>query len=210
MNYTGMYAAVKTIATIISLVFFIDRLGRRKLLITSSIGTCLPLWYIGAFVTAQNIDLKVEQEKSVAGWVAIVCVYVYAVSLLRLPVYLNPHFFPCSITYHCSQASFSVAWNGVVWVYCAEIFPTRIKELAVCLTTAVQWICQVSLHHSPLPHFSLMPRFHTVHSCPLFTEYADQTPWWILLLLRIMHHDHGSVRLLPCSRDEGSDIGGYG
>ncbi|KAK0107892.1 hypothetical protein ONS96_003679 [Cadophora gregata f. sp. sojae] len=114
---SGMYAAVKTIATIISLVFFIDRLGRRKLLITSSIGTCLPLWYIGAFVTAKHIDLKMEQEKSVAGWVAIVCVYVYA-------------------------ASFSVAWNGVVWVYCAEIFPTRIKELAVCLTTAVQWICQ--------------------------------------------------------------------
>ncbi|PVH71869.1 sugar transporter [Cadophora sp. DSE1049] len=114
---SGMYAAVKTIATIISLVFFIDRLGRRKLLITSSIGTCLPLWYIGAFVTAKHINLKVEQEKSVAGWVAIVCVYVYA-------------------------ASFSVAWNGVVWVYCAEIFPTRIKELAVCLTTAIQWICQ--------------------------------------------------------------------
>ncbi|KAH7397621.1 general substrate transporter [Cadophora sp. MPI-SDFR-AT-0126] len=114
---SGMYAAVKTIATIISLVFFIDRLGRRKLLITSSIGTCLPLWYIGAFVTAKHIDLKIEQEKSVAGWVAIICVYVYA-------------------------ASFSVAWNGVVWVYCAEIFPTRIKELAVCLTTAVQWICQ--------------------------------------------------------------------
>ncbi|KAH7346806.1 general substrate transporter [Rhexocercosporidium sp. MPI-PUGE-AT-0058] len=114
---SGMYAAVKTIATIISLVFFIDRLGRRKLLITSSIGTCLSLWYIGAFVTAKHIDLKVEQEKSVAGWVAIVCVYIYA-------------------------ASFSVAWNGVVWVYCAEIFPTRIKELAVCLTTAIQWICQ--------------------------------------------------------------------
>ncbi|KAL5318406.1 hypothetical protein ACEPPN_013466 [Leptodophora sp. 'Broadleaf-Isolate-01'] len=117
---SGMYAAVKTIATIISLVFFIDRLGRRKLLITSSIGTCLSLWYIGAFITAKHVDLKVEQEKSVAGWVAIVCVYIYA-------------------------ASFSVAWNGVVWVYCAEIFPTRIKELAVCLTTAVQWICQFTV-----------------------------------------------------------------
>ncbi|KAG4435614.1 hypothetical protein IFR05_008889 [Cadophora sp. M221] len=110
---SGMYAAVKTIATIVSLVFFIDRLGRRKLLITSSIGTCLSLWYIGAFITAKHVDLKVEQEKSVAGWVAI--------------------------------ASFSVAWNGVVWVYCAEIFPTRIKELAVCLTTAVQWICQFTV-----------------------------------------------------------------
>jgi MFS family permease len=77
-----MYAAVKTVATILSLSFFIDRFGRRKLLITSSIGTSLALWYIGAFITVKHIDLAVPQAKSVAGWVAIVCVYVYAVSFL--------------------------------------------------------------------------------------------------------------------------------
>jgi len=74
-----MYAVVKFIATILSLVFFIDRAGRRKLLLTSSVGTSLALWYIGAFVTARHVDLTRPQEKSVAGWVAIVCVYIYAV-----------------------------------------------------------------------------------------------------------------------------------
>lgn len=43
------------------------------------------------------------------------------------------------------QAFFSFAWNGVVWVYCAEIFPTRIKELAVCITVAVQWLSQFAV-----------------------------------------------------------------
>lgn len=43
------------------------------------------------------------------------------------------------------QAFFSFAWNGVVWVYCAEIFPTRIKELAVCLCTAMQWLSQFAV-----------------------------------------------------------------
>jgi hypothetical protein len=84
MEGLGMYAAVKTVATILSLSFFIDRLGRRKLLLTSSVGTSLALWYIGAFITVKHINLSIPQEKSVAGWVAIVCVYVYAVSL---PVY---------------------------------------------------------------------------------------------------------------------------
>jgi MFS family permease len=122
----GMYAAVKFIGTFLSLLFFIDRLGRRKLLLVSSIGTSLSLWYIGAFVTASRIDLtKPGQQKSAAGWVAIVCVYVYA-------------------------ASFSCAWNGVVWVYCAEIFPTRIKDLAVCLTTGAQWLSQVCYYLPPL------------------------------------------------------------
>jgi hypothetical protein len=32
-----------------------------------------------------------------------------------------------------------------VWVYCAEIFPTRIKELAVCLCTAIQWLSQFAV-----------------------------------------------------------------
>jgi hypothetical protein len=80
----GMFAVVKTVATIISLFFFIDRLGRRKLLLTSSVGTSLALWYIGAFITAKHIDLSKPQEKSVAGWVAIVCVYVYAVCYLKI------------------------------------------------------------------------------------------------------------------------------
>lgn len=80
-----MYAVVKTIATILSLVFFIDRTGRRKLLLTSSVGTSLALWYIGGFVTAAHVDLTKPQAKTVAGWVAIVCVYIYAVSASLSP-----------------------------------------------------------------------------------------------------------------------------
>jgi hypothetical protein len=75
-----MYAVVKTVATILSLIFFIDRTGRRNLLLISSVGTSAALWYIGGFVAASNIDLTTVQAKSPAGWVAIVCVYVYAVS----------------------------------------------------------------------------------------------------------------------------------
>jgi hypothetical protein len=43
------------------------------------------------------------------------------------------------------QAFFSFAWSGVVWVYCSEIFPVRIKELAVCLCTATQWLSQFAI-----------------------------------------------------------------
>lgn len=74
-----MFAVVKAIATILSLVFLVDRLGRRKLLMISALGGALSLWYIGGFVEAKKINIKVPQEKSAAGWVAIVCVYTYAV-----------------------------------------------------------------------------------------------------------------------------------
>lgn len=83
---TGMYAVVKSVATLFSLIFFIDRAGRRKLLIVSSIGTSLALWYIGGFVTAAHVDTTKPQGKTVAGWIAIVCIYLYAV---RSPSPLN-------------------------------------------------------------------------------------------------------------------------
>jgi hypothetical protein len=94
-----MYATVKLIATIMSLSFFIDRLGRRKLLMISSIGTSLTLWYIGAFITASHINLSESaQQKSAAGWVAIVCVYIYGVSPLTHIYYT--HFIYRKLEYH--------------------------------------------------------------------------------------------------------------
>ncbi|PQE03237.1 Quinate permease protein [Rutstroemia sp. NJR-2017a BBW] len=115
---SGFFSVVKCVFTLTSLAIFIDRLGRRLLLIVASVGSAFALWYIGTYVMIAKVDLLSQVEGiSTQGWVAIVMVYVYA-------------------------AFYSIAWNGVVWVYCAEIFPTRIKELAVCLTTAAQWMSQ--------------------------------------------------------------------
>jgi hypothetical protein len=41
--------------------------------------------------------------------------------------------------------SFSMAWNGIPWVYCSEIFPARLKEISMCLTTAHQWLAQFAV-----------------------------------------------------------------
>jgi len=89
-----MYAAVKTIVTLCSLILFIDRSGRRKLLLYSSAGMIISMWYLGAFVTAAHIDLASTvssgPKRSAGGWVAIVAVYVYAVScLISHPLSLN-------------------------------------------------------------------------------------------------------------------------
>ncbi len=75
---SGFFAVSKTTATFVSLFFFIDKLGRRKLLLIASVGISLSLWYIGAFITATNGG---GGEKSAAGYVAMVAIYIYAVSL---------------------------------------------------------------------------------------------------------------------------------
>lgn len=80
MFATGIYAIVKSVATLLSLSFFIDRTGRRKLLIIGATGASLAMWYIGAYIVAAKVDPNNPHDKSTAAWVAIICVYIYAVS----------------------------------------------------------------------------------------------------------------------------------
>jgi len=77
---SGIYAIVKTIATLTALAFFIDRTGRRRLLMIGAFGGSIAMWYIGDYITASNVNPNQPRSKSAAGWVAIVCVYLYAVS----------------------------------------------------------------------------------------------------------------------------------
>jgi hypothetical protein len=77
---TGIYAIVKSIATLLSLMFFIDRTGRRKLLFIGAGGASLSMWYIGAYIIAAKVDPDHPQNRNAAAWIGIVMVYIYAVS----------------------------------------------------------------------------------------------------------------------------------
>ncbi|KAL7275519.1 hypothetical protein RUND412_001544 [Rhizina undulata] len=114
---SGIYAIVKTVATLLSLLFFVDRTGRRKLLIIGATGASLAMWYIGAYIFAAHISVEHPKPRDAAAWVGIVMVYVYAMF-------------------------FSIAWNGIPWIYCAEIFPGHIRSFCVSITTATQWLGQ--------------------------------------------------------------------
>ncbi|KAH0613685.1 uncharacterized protein H6S33_005571 [Morchella sextelata] len=114
---TGIYAIVKSIATLLSLMFFIDRTGRRKLLFIGAGGASLSMWYIGAYIIAAKVDPDHPQNRNAAAWIGIVMVYIYAMF-------------------------FSIAWNAIPWIYCSEIFPGRIRALCVSVTTATQWLGQ--------------------------------------------------------------------
>lgn len=77
---TGIYAIVKAIATVLSLVFFVDRTGRRNLLMIGAAGGSIAMWYIGGYIIAAKTDPDHPQARSAAAWVAIVMVYIYSVS----------------------------------------------------------------------------------------------------------------------------------
>jgi len=83
-------------------VWILDRFGRRKLLIIGGTGAACAMFYIAAFVAIAKPTG--EAAPSAGGYVAIVMIYIFVV-------------------FYCAS------WNGIVWIYCSEIFPLRIRTL---------------------------------------------------------------------------------
>ena len=115
---TWAIGGVNVLATLIAIAF-IDRLGRRKLLLAGLIGMAASLIVVGgAFqfieAVAPAAQASVSSAPSVAG----------IVTLLGLVAFI---------------VSFAFSLGPVVWTVINEIFPGRVRGRAVAVCTAVNW-----------------------------------------------------------------------
>jgi len=109
---TGVYGIVNCLSTIPA-ILFIDRLGRRKLLMFGATGTCISLVIVGAIVGAYGDALSTNK---VAGWAGIAFIYIYDVN-------------------------FSYSFAPIGWVLPSEIFTLAIRSKAISITTSTTWMC---------------------------------------------------------------------
>jgi sugar porter (SP) family MFS transporter len=103
---------VNVLATFVALAF-IDRFGRKPLLLTGLIGMTVAL--IGltlSFVALEGYDNV--KGPSILGISTVVCLVVYI-------------------------ASFAFSLGPVVWTMISEIFPTRVRGKAIAVATAANW-----------------------------------------------------------------------
>lgn len=111
---TWAVGGVNVAATFIAIAF-IDRLGRRKLLLAGLFGMALNLVVVGAafeFITTGNAPHPAAT--SMAGIVTLVALVVFI-------------------------ACFAFSLGPVVWTVINEIFPGHIRGRAVAVATAVNW-----------------------------------------------------------------------
>ena len=71
-----MYGIVNCLSTLPAL-FLIDKIGRRILLMSGAVGTCISLVIVGALIGAYGSDLV--NHKS-AGWAGIAFIYIYDIN----------------------------------------------------------------------------------------------------------------------------------
>ncbi|KAF7622458.1 hypothetical protein AFLA_008995 [Aspergillus flavus NRRL3357] len=109
---TGIYGIIKFIACGIFIVFVSDTLGRRRSLLWTGIVQGIMLFYVGFHVRFDTISENAPITPQ--GYIALIAIYLFA-------------------------AVYQFGWGPVVWSYCAEIPPARVRALNMGMATASQW-----------------------------------------------------------------------
>ena len=107
--------AVNVLATLIA-VAWVDRFGRRPLLLTGLVGMTVSLAAVGASFAA----LESQPEDG-----ATSTTVVGIVTVLALVVFI---------------ASFAFSMGPIVWTLISEIYPNRVRGRAISVATAVNWL----------------------------------------------------------------------
>ncbi|KAJ5766854.1 uncharacterized protein N7511_004470 [Penicillium nucicola] len=109
---TGVYGIVNCLSTLPAL-FFIDKVGRRPLLMAGATGTCISLVVVGGILGGYGAGLVNNQS---AGWAGIAFIYIYDIN-------------------------FSYSFAPIGWVLPSEIFNLSIRSKAISITTSATWMC---------------------------------------------------------------------
>lgn len=112
---SGIFGVVKTVVTVIWLLFLIDHIGRRQLLIYGALSGSVCLWIIGAYIKIKDPEHNPQSHIDGAGIMAIVFFYIWTVC-------------------------YTPSWNGVPWIINSEMFDPNMRSLAQAVASASNWL----------------------------------------------------------------------
>ncbi|WEH39446.1 sugar porter family MFS transporter [Streptomyces sp. NBC_01218] len=109
--YSFTTSIVNIIGTVIAMVL-VDRVGRKPLALTGSIGMAVALAFEAWAFSAKLVDGKLPNTE---GTVALIAAHVFVLF-------------------------FALSWGVIVWVFLGEMFPNRIRAAALGVAASAQWI----------------------------------------------------------------------
>ncbi|KAJ4424916.1 hypothetical protein N0V82_000420 [Gnomoniopsis sp. IMI 355080] len=112
---TGLFGVVKAIMTFVWLLFLVDQLGRRKLLLIGAITGSICMWVIGAYIYVVDPADNPTDHLQNSGIAAIFFFYLWT-------------------------AVYTPTWNGTPWVINSEFFDPNFRSLAQAATTSSNWL----------------------------------------------------------------------
>lgn len=111
---TGIFGVIKTVGAIVWILFLIDHVGRRRILMTGAAGGSLCMLAIAVYIAVAK-PTQNPGEMGSAGRFAIACFYIWT-------------------------AFYGSTWNGTPWVVGSEIFPQQSRTLGMACMAASNWL----------------------------------------------------------------------
>jgi SP family sugar:H+ symporter-like MFS transporter len=145
---------VNIVGTIVAIVV-IDRVGRKPLALIGSIGMAISLslaaWAF-SYATGSGATAHIPKDE---GTIAIVAAHIYV-------------FF------------FAMSWGVVVWVMLGEMFPNKIRALALSIAASAQWLANFAITQS----FPSMSRWSLTGSYIIYACFAAASVPFIVFLVK--------------------------
>ncbi|GAO47268.1 hypothetical protein G7K_1478-t1 [Saitoella complicata NRRL Y-17804] len=111
---TGIFGVIKTTVTIIWILYLIDIVGRRRLLLIGSFGGAICMYAVGAYIAIANPSKNPSATVPPGGIAAMFFFYMWT-------VFYTP------------------TWNGGPWVINAEIFDQGLRGLTQAVCASSNW-----------------------------------------------------------------------
>ncbi|KAF2655721.1 general substrate transporter [Lophiostoma macrostomum CBS 122681] len=131
---TGIFGIVKMVATIFYAGFLVDKVGRRRLLLIGGFGAGISMFYLAGYSQISGSFERTPPLDSGAR-AAVAMVYIYALF-------------------------YGFSWNGIPWLFCSEVLPTRVRTAGMAFCVCIQWLTQFVVVYS-LPHMVLGIKYGT-------------------------------------------------
>ncbi|KAH6847045.1 general substrate transporter [Chaetomium sp. MPI-CAGE-AT-0009] len=112
---TGLFGVVKTVLTVIWLLWLVDHVGRRRMLFIGAAGGSLCMWFIGAYIKIADPSSNQSGGGMSSGGIAAV-------------------FF-----FYLWTAFYTPSWNGTPWVVNSEMFDQNTRALGQASASANNW-----------------------------------------------------------------------
>lgn len=131
---TGVVGVVEFLFTIPA-VLWVDKFGRRNILMAGAIGMAVCHFIVAGIIGAYSG--RWESNTS-AGWAAVVFVWIFVINFA--------YSWGTKVIYKIRELLLTSRAGPVAWIVCSEVFPLSMRAKGVSIGGSSNWVCICHRH----------------------------------------------------------------